>query len=97
MAMMKSETVKKAEKLVEEMMGGNDASHDAAHAFRVRDLALSLAREDQLLDDDSLQIVELAALLHDIGDYKYLRKIFGAKEYFVYSISLPFPKLKSAF
>ncbi|GJZ34043.1 ribonuclease Y [Tanacetum coccineum] len=73
MAMMKSETVKKAEKLVEEMMGGNDASHDAAHAFRVRDLALSLAREDQLLDDDSLQIVELAALLHDIGDYKYLR------------------------
>lgn len=69
---MKSETVIKAEKLVEEMMKGNDASHDAAHAFRVRDLALSLAREEHLLDS-SLQIVELAALLHDIGDYKYLR------------------------
>lgn len=53
---MKSETVIKAEKLVEEMMGGNDASHDAAHALRVRDLALSLAREEQLLDS-SLQIV----------------------------------------
>lgn len=53
---MKSETVKKAEKLVQEMMGGNDASHDAAHALRVRDLALSLAREEQLLDS-SLQIV----------------------------------------
>ncbi|KAJ6916713.1 hypothetical protein NC652_019202 [Populus alba x Populus x berolinensis] len=65
-------TVKNAEKLVERTMKGNDASHDAAHVWRVRDLALSLAQEEGL-SSDSMEIVELAALLHDIGDYKYLR------------------------
>lgn len=55
-------------------MKGNDASHDASHVWRVRDLALSLAREEGLASNpDSMEIVELAALLHDIGDYKYLR------------------------
>ncbi|CAL1374871.1 unnamed protein product [Linum trigynum] len=69
-----AETVKKAEQLVERTMKGNDASHDASHVWRVRSLALSLASEEEALssDTDSLQIVELAALLHDIGDYKYL-------------------------
>ncbi|XP_024991480.1 uncharacterized protein LOC112525545 isoform X1 [Cynara cardunculus var. scolymus] len=72
--MAKSETVANAERLVEVMMKGNDASHDPAHAFRVRDLALSLAHEEVLSSSPiSLEIVELAALLHDIGDYKYLR------------------------
>lgn len=72
--MEKSETVKKAEKLVELKMKGNDASHDASHVFRVRDLALSLAQEEGLDSScDSMEIVELAALLHDIGDYKYVR------------------------
>ncbi|KAH9771667.1 HD domain-containing protein [Citrus sinensis] len=79
--------VRKAEKLVERNMKGNDASHDASHVWRVRDLALSLARrvtECDTSDDTSVEIqtmypsfvggvVELAALLHDIGDYKYLR------------------------
>ncbi|KAJ8433449.1 hypothetical protein Cgig2_017409 [Carnegiea gigantea] len=68
------ETVIRAEKLVEEAMKSNDASHDASHVFRVRDLALSLAREEGLSSyPDSMEIVELAALLHDIGDYKYAR------------------------
>ncbi|XP_071733149.1 uncharacterized protein [Rutidosis leptorrhynchoides] len=69
----KEAVVKNAEKLVEMMMKGNDASHDSAHAFRVRDLALSLAREEHISNPFSLLIVELAALLHDIGDYKYLK------------------------
>ncbi|KAJ0674643.1 hypothetical protein HanLR1_Chr12g0442191 [Helianthus annuus] len=56
--MAKSETVRNAERLVEVMMKGNDASHDAAHAFRVRDLALSLAHEEEALSSPiSLQIV----------------------------------------
>lgn len=46
--MAKKEIMRKAEELVEQTMKGNDASHDAAHAFRVRDLALSLAREEGL-------------------------------------------------
>ncbi|XP_031372023.1 uncharacterized protein LOC116187465 isoform X2 [Punica granatum] len=66
--------VKRAEKLMREAMKGNDASHDAWHVLRVRDLALSLAREEGLPSSpDSMLVVELAALLHDIGDYKYMR------------------------
>ncbi|KAL6549915.1 hypothetical protein OROMI_020403 [Orobanche minor] len=73
--MGKSDIIVKAEELVKSAMKGNDASHDAAHAFRVRDLALSLAREEESLHTSahSMLIVELAALLHDIGDYKYMR------------------------
>ncbi|XP_042502930.1 uncharacterized protein YpgQ [Macadamia integrifolia] len=67
-------TVKNAEKLVMSAMKGNDASHDAAHVFRVRDLALSLAHEEGLSSSpEAMEVVELAALLHDIGDYKYVR------------------------
>ncbi|KAL6501732.1 hypothetical protein OROGR_026865 [Orobanche gracilis] len=66
--MGKSDIIVKAEELVKSAMKGNDASHDAAHAFRVRDLALSLAREEESLrtSPHSMLIVELAALLHDI-------------------------------
>lgn len=72
--MGKKEIITKAEELVKKVMKGNDASHDAAHAFRVRDLALSLAHEEALSSSpDSMLTVELAALLHDIGDYKYTR------------------------
>ncbi|XP_028766998.1 uncharacterized protein LOC114724729 [Neltuma alba] len=72
--MARTETVRNAELLVEKAMKGNDASHDPAHVWRVRDLALSLAREEGLSSSPtSMEIVELAALLHDIGDYKYLR------------------------
>ncbi|KAI3982892.1 hypothetical protein MKX01_010375 [Papaver californicum] len=71
---MSESVISKAEKLVISAMKGNDASHDASHAFRVRDLALSLAKEEGLSSSlDSMEIVELAALLHDIGDYKYVR------------------------
>ncbi|KAL9244228.1 hypothetical protein vseg_018029 [Gypsophila vaccaria] len=69
------ETIKRAEKLVKEVMKNNDASHDACHVFRVRDMALSLAAQEGLSSSPpSLFIVELAALLHDIGDYKYARE-----------------------
>ncbi|KAK0575628.1 hypothetical protein LWI29_004093 [Acer saccharum] len=62
------EIVSKAEKLVERSMKGNDASHDPSHIRRVGDLALFLARDHGLSSNpDSMLIVELAALLHDIG------------------------------
>ncbi|KAL6883306.1 hypothetical protein ACP4OV_010720 [Aristida adscensionis] len=69
----KPAAVRRAEELVEREMSGRDASHDAAHALRVRDLALSLAAEEGLSDPGRLLTVELAALLHDIGDYKYTK------------------------
>ncbi|XP_066374123.1 uncharacterized protein [Miscanthus floridulus] len=69
----KPAAVRRAEELVEREMGGRDASHDAAHALRVRDLALSLAAEEGLSAPDRLLTVELTALLHDVGDYKYTK------------------------
>ncbi|KAK4348221.1 hypothetical protein RND71_034560 [Anisodus tanguticus] len=46
--MGKKEIIRKVEELVEKAMRGNNALHDAAHAFRVRDLAISLAYEQDL-------------------------------------------------
>jgi len=58
--MEKKETIRKAEALVEKAMKGNDASHDAAHVWRVRDLALSLATEEGLSSDPhSMEIVTI--------------------------------------
>jgi len=53
----KPAAVRRAEELVEREMGGRDASHDAAHALRVRDLALSLAAEEGLSAPDRLLTV----------------------------------------
>lgn len=56
--MARKETVRNAEELVERAMRGNDASHDATHVWRVRELALSLAREEGLFSNpDSMEIV----------------------------------------
>lgn len=51
-----------------------DCSHDWSHVQRVRSLALHLARSENALGAESVneQLVELAALLHDVGDFKFL-------------------------
>ncbi|KAG2548290.1 uncharacterized protein YpgQ-like isoform X1 [Panicum virgatum] len=72
-AAAKPVAVRRAEELVGREMAGRDASHDAAHALRVRDLALSLAAEEGLSAPALLLTVELSALLHDVGDYKYTK------------------------
>lgn len=64
--MAKSETVRNAERLVEVMMKGNDASHDAAHAFRVRDLALSLAHEEALGLSSSPISLEIVCIMYAV-------------------------------
>lgn len=52
----------------------NDCSHDWSHVQRVRLLALHLACSENALSAGSVneQLVELAALLHDVGDFKFL-------------------------
>lgn len=49
---------------------GNDGSHDWHHVDRVRRVALRLGREEGL-DEEALGRVEVAALLHDVRDWKY--------------------------
>lgn len=61
--MARKETVRNAEELVERIMKGNDASHDAAHVWRVRDLALTLAREEGLFSSESMEIVSPSPLI----------------------------------
>mmetsp|Transcript_13143 Transcript_13143/g.34379 ORF Transcript_13143/g.34379 Transcript_13143/m.34379 type:complete len:219 (-) Transcript_13143:1650-2306(-) len=53
---------------VKDELSGNDASHDWAHIERVRNTALHLAEKEGIED---VETVELAALLHDIDDWKY--------------------------
>lgn len=60
--MKSKETIEKAEKLMTEIMKENDSSHDAWHVFRVRDLSLSLAREEGLsCFPDSMEVVSIIA------------------------------------
>ena len=54
---------------MKDKMKGNDASHDDLHVFRVRNMALELAKSfSQPMD---LEVVELSAILHDVLDHKY--------------------------
>ncbi|KAG0364798.1 metal dependent phosphohydrolase [Gamsiella multidivaricata] len=61
-----------AEELVKEQMAAYDPSHDWLHVDRVRRQALKIAKEEisqsKAVD---LELVELAALFHDIGDAKF--------------------------
>ncbi|KAF9098439.1 hypothetical protein BGX29_008221 [Mortierella sp. GBA35] len=63
---------KEAEDLVKEQMAAYDPSHDWLHVDRVRRQALKIAKEEssqgKVID---IELVELAALFHDIGDAKF--------------------------
>lgn len=64
--------VEVTEDYVRDQMKSNDASHDWAHICRVRTLALNIAKLEGLgKDAEQIEIIELAALLHDIADWKY--------------------------
>ena len=51
---------------VRETLAGDSSGHDWWHIHRVRSMAVKLAQAEGA----DLFIVELAALLHDIDDYK---------------------------
>jgi len=59
-------------------MNKYDGSHDYAHVQRVLGLALTIATSPTTKPCD-LHIVHLAALLHDVGDRKYLQPGDDAK------------------
>lgn len=58
-----SELIRRIEEVVSEMLLSSPACHDWEHTCRVRDNAMHIAREEGA----DLLVVELAALLHDIG------------------------------
>lgn len=61
------EFLQKTEAYVREKLEGEGTGHDWWHIHRVRNTALSLAKEEKA----DLFIVELGALLHDIADHKF--------------------------
>ncbi|MCX2739226.1 HD domain-containing protein [Pontibacter anaerobius] len=65
--MYKEETIGAAAKYVQEMLSGEGSGHDWWHIQRVWTNARYIARQEQA----DLYVVELAALLHDIGDHKF--------------------------
>ena len=62
-------TIQLCEKLVKEVYNKFDASHDFLHIERVRKNALYIASSE--VDADN-EIIELAVLLHDVSDPKYV-------------------------
>lgn len=67
--MDKKEIIKKTELFVKEALSKDSTGHDWWHIHRVRNLAKRIAREQGA----DIFIVELSALLHDIGDYKFFQ------------------------
>ncbi|KAL5504277.1 hypothetical protein ACEPAH_8351 [Sanghuangporus vaninii] len=59
-----------AEMLMKEAMAKYDPSHDAHHVQRVRRTALAIA--NSCVPKPDLLVIELAALLHDVLDKKYV-------------------------
>jgi len=61
------EIIKKTEKYVEKTLKNDGTGHDWWHIHRVRKTSLELGQKEKA----NLFIVELAALLHDIADWKF--------------------------
>lgn len=61
------QTVEKTVQLVKEKLGEDSTGHDYFHIMRVRALAVRLAGEEGA----NVYVAELAALLHDIADWKF--------------------------
>lgn len=65
--LLNTDVISRTESYVRNELEGEGSGHDWWHIHRVRNTALTLAKEEQA----DLFIVELAALLHDIADHKF--------------------------
>ncbi len=66
--------IESAKETVRDLMKHNDPSHDWYHVERVWKNAKYIAEQERILNkelDFDMEIVELAALFHDIVDFKY--------------------------
>ncbi|THH27859.1 hypothetical protein EUX98_g6318 [Antrodiella citrinella] len=76
--------VKAAEQLMADTMAKYDPSHDAYHVERVRRTALRIAHQVSIETPSvhpDLFVVELAALLHDVLDKKYVSAALASDPY----------------
>jgi uncharacterized protein len=72
---MKEEAVlKKTEEYIRNKFSGEGSGHDWWHIYRVRNIAVRIAEGE----NSNLFVVQLAALLHDIADWKFNDGDFNA-------------------
>lgn len=64
---LNTDVISRTESYVRNELEGEGSGHDWWHIHRVRNTALTLAKEEQA----DIFVVELAALLHDIADHKF--------------------------
>lgn len=60
-------TIRNVERRIQKSFEGDSTGHDYYHVDRVRRLALQIAQSEKA----DLFVVELIALLHDVGDWKF--------------------------
>ena len=60
-------TIEAAKEYIKELFSGNAGGHDASHTIRVYQNALLIAKDE---NPCNMEIVSLAALLHDADDHK---------------------------
>lgn len=65
--MNKRRIIKKTEEFVRDKLKGEGSGHDFWHVYRVWKNAIQIARREKA----DLFVVELAALLHDVADWKF--------------------------
>ena len=73
MSQNNDEVLFQVQQFVQQQLASNDPSHDWEHVQRVRKTALLIAQEENITDTGNLELIELAALLHDVKDWKYLK------------------------
>ena len=66
--------IEAVEEFVKQYMSNYDCSHDWLHVQRVRKLAHELAMAESAKSKVDFELVDLAALLHDVGDTKYSKE-----------------------
>lgn len=67
MTTKEQEIIKKTKNFVKEKLSGEGSGHDWWHIYRVYQTAIKICEEEK----GNLFIVKLAALLHDIADWKF--------------------------
>ena len=69
-----SRVIVKTREMVASVMSKYDASHDFNHVERVVNVAKHIAKCENVFELDKLQVIELAAYLHDVHDHKYIQE-----------------------
>lgn len=72
----KLELIEAVEKFVKDELKNVDSSHDWNHINRVRSNAMKILEAEQIENrfmNADAHVIEIAALMHDIGDFKYTK------------------------